>query len=429
MTSHSLLSAEREVTLAKRYEKGDLAAKDEMITKNIKLVYSIARKYITENMDVEEHRQNGMLGLIRAVEKFDYHRGYKFSTYATWWIKQAITRAIADYGRTIRVPVHTHEYHNKILQIEKAYEQQFGMQPTVDEISAGTDFSAERIETVKRAFQPLASLDATVGESEDTTLGDFVASQETSVEDQIMQMDSASNVELLLSYLGDRQADALRLRFGLEGGEGDTLEDVGKSLGVTRERARQIIDKALEELNDVIAAKGLDNLKQDSLVESTNSDNPTLEIGTMFIETPLTKLLSERELEILAMLDGLTYKQIARHLGVSANTVRTHIYNMVAKSGLPSIEQLAVLAAEEGIIDLSNIQPGQTKTLTFQEATILQSCYDTTYKDTAEKMGIASTTVRTHWHNIYAKINASSRTQAALVGYKDGLINTPPYTY
>ncbi len=244
-----LLDAEEEVEYAKRFEKNDKRAKDKLIESNLRLVVSIAKKYIGRGLSLLDLIQEGNQGLIRAVEKYDWRRGYKFSTYATWWIRQAITRAIADQARTIRIPVHMVETINKLYRTSQRLMQELGREPTPEEIGAELELSGDRIREIFKISQETTSLEAPVGEEEESFLGDFIPD-----ESQPSPVDAASkqllkdHLEEVLSTLSEREAKVLSLRFGLDGGLPRTLEEVGKVFGVTRERIRQIEAKALRKL-------------------------------------------------------------------------------------------------------------------------------------------------------------------------------------
>jgi RNA polymerase primary sigma factor len=245
----SLLTADEEVELAKGVEAGDLASKGHLVDANLRLVVSIAKKYIGRGMLFLDLIQEGNLGLIRAVEKFDYQKGFKFSTYATWWIRQAITRAIADQARTIRIPVHMVETINKLIRISRQLVQRLGREPTAEEIAAEMEISSDRVEEIQRIAQEPVSLETPIGEEEDNQLGDFLEDKEMpNPEEVAASLILREQLEEMLADLGEREREVLRLRFGLEDGHAHTLEDVGKRFGVTRERIRQIEAKALRKL-------------------------------------------------------------------------------------------------------------------------------------------------------------------------------------
>jgi RNA polymerase primary sigma factor len=245
----SLLTADEEVELAKGVEAGDADSKSHLVDANLRLVVSIAKKYIGRGMLFLDLIQEGNLGLIRAVEKFDYQKGFKFSTYATWWIRQAITRAIADQARTIRIPVHMVETINKLIRVSRQLVQRLGREPTSDEIASEMGIGAERVEEIQRIAQEPVSLETPIGEEEDNQLGDFLEDKEMpNPEEVAASLILREQLEELLADLGEREREVLRLRFGLEDGHAHTLEDVGKRFGVTRERIRQIEAKALRKL-------------------------------------------------------------------------------------------------------------------------------------------------------------------------------------
>jgi RNA polymerase primary sigma factor len=246
---HALLTAAQEVELSKRIERGDMQAKQQMIQSNLRLVVSIAKNYRNQGLPFLDLIQEGTLGLIRAVEKFDWRRGYKFSTYATWWIRQAVARALADKARTIRMPVHIVERLQKLNKAERMLWTQLGREPTLEEVAEEASLPIEQAKEVKAAAQASTSLDQPVGDTDDAVFGDFVAGDGPTPDEQVEVLLRSQALARALAALSDRERKVLILRYGLDNSDPKTLEEIGRRLDLTRERVRQIEGQALKRLS------------------------------------------------------------------------------------------------------------------------------------------------------------------------------------
>lgn len=253
-----LIKAEEEVSLAKQIEKGDKIAKEKLAKANLRLVVNIAKRYVGRGLELLDLIEEGNLGLLRAVEKFDYRKGYKFSTYGTWWIRQAITRAIADQARTIRIPVHMVETINKLVRVQRQLVQDLGREPLPEELASELNIDVEKVQHILKIAQETVSLEAPVGEEEDSSLADFIEDQDRLTPEEAATHELLKeDVHQILETLAPREQKILKMRFGLEDGRSHTLEEVGQEFGVTRERIRQIEAKALNKLKKMRESKKL----------------------------------------------------------------------------------------------------------------------------------------------------------------------------
>ncbi len=253
---YPLLTAAEEIELAKRIERGDLTAKDRMITSNLRLVIHVARGYRGQGLPFHDLIQEGIVGLIRAAEKFDWRKGFKFSTYATLWIRQAIQRGLANTGRAIRLPAHVGQRERKVARAERDLTVRLGREPTIEELAEAVELEPEEVADVRTLSDVVASLDQPVGESSETAFGDLMASQIAGPEEQAVEESVSHEIEQALSVLHERERDVLELRYGLRGGAALSLRDAGKQLGISAERTRQLEEQALRRLadNDSLAA-------------------------------------------------------------------------------------------------------------------------------------------------------------------------------
>ena len=247
---HPLLTKEQEVDLAQRIERGDVDAKDRMVNSNLRLVVSVAKKYQGQGLPLGDLVQEGMLGLIRASEKFDWRRGFKFSTYATLWIRQAVQRGLQNSSRTIRLPVHIGQRERKISRLQRELSAKMGREPTVEEIAEAVELTVDEVMEIKDAARPLASLDQPVGEDGDTSMGDLLPAQQAAPEEEVAGTISESTVARVISELPGSERRVVELRFGLGGSAPTPLRETGERLGLSAERVRQIEERALERLSD-----------------------------------------------------------------------------------------------------------------------------------------------------------------------------------